>query len=207
MKTAGLWVVGGLMLLSLIGCAGKGERIDIPIPGKHTGARVSGPSPGTMRVAVLPFEDKRENRAHLGKRYHLWGGTSFFDLPTGNVSDATAQALVDFLNRQRWQAILAREAGQDGADVTIRGTIQDLSIDAVSHVMQTELSAKNTLLLQISNRSDGSEVRERLLGTADDWVFWFEPEDAQAMTTELFEKNFQRFLGDIRVEGQTVRLR
>jgi hypothetical protein len=160
-----------------------------------------------MRVAVLPFEDKRENRAHLGKRHHLWGGTSFFDLPTGTVSDATAQALVEFLNRQRWAATMAREAGQDGADVTITGTIQDLSIDATSYFMQTELAAKNTLLLQITNRSDGSVVRERLLGTADDWVFWFEPEDAQEMTTELFEKNFQRFLGDIRIEGQTVRLR
>jgi hypothetical protein len=160
-----------------------------------------------MRVAVLPFEDKRENRAHLGKRSHLWGGTSFFDLQRGNVSEATAQALVEFLNRQRWEATMAREAGQDGADVTITGTIQDLSIDASSHFMQTELTAKNTLLLQITNRSDGSVVHERLLGTADDWVFWFEPEDAQAMTNELFEKNFQRFLGDIRVEGQTIRRR
>ena len=115
--------------------------------------------------------------------------------------------LVEFLNRQRWEATMAREAGQDGADVTITGTIQDLSIDATSYFMQTELAAKNTLLLQITNRGDGSVVRERLLGTADDWVFWFEPEDAQAMTTELFEKNFQRFLGDIRIEGQTIRLR
>lgn len=68
MKTVGLCVAGGLLLLSLVSCAGKGERIDIAIPGKHTAARVSSPPPGTMRVAVLPFEDKRENRAHLGKR-------------------------------------------------------------------------------------------------------------------------------------------
>jgi hypothetical protein len=195
------------MLLSLIGCAGKGERIDIAIPGKHTEAKVSGPSPGTMRVAVLPFEDKRQNQAHLGKRSHLWGGTSVFALQTGTLPEATAQALVEFLVRQRWQATLARDASQDAADVTIKGTIQDLSIDAVSHVIQTELTAKNTLLLEITNRSDGSVVRERLLGTADDWVFLFEPEDAQALTTELFWKNFERFLRDIRVEGQTIRLR
>jgi hypothetical protein len=195
------------MILSLIGCAGKGERIDIAIPGKHTGARVSGPSPGTMRVAVLPFKDKRENQAHLGKRSHLWGGTSVFDLQTGTLPEATAQALVDFLVRQRWEATLAREASHDGADVTIAGTIQDLSIDATSYVVQTELTAKSTLLLEITNRSDGSVVHERLLGTADDWVFWFEPADAQALTTDLFEKNFQRFLGDIRVEGQTIRRR
>ncbi len=50
-------------------------------------------------------------------------------------------------------------------------------------------------------------VRERLLGAGKDQVFWFEPDDAQALTTELFEKNFQKFLGDIRVEGRIIRLR
>jgi len=204
---AGRFLLLGIVVMGLVGCAGKGERIDIEIPGQYNGARGVGPAPGTMRVAVLPFEDNRAERAHLGKRSHLWGGTSLFDLRGGDVSEATAQALVDYLNRQRWQATLARTAGQDGADVTITGTIQELSIDAVSYVVQTELTAKNTLLLQIKNHSDGSVVRERLLGAADDWVFWFEPKDAQTLTTELFEKNFQRFLGDIRVEGKTIRLR
>ena len=199
-----LWCVA---LVSLIGCAGKGERIDITIPGKYTGAAVSGRAPGTLRVAVLPFEDKRANQTHLGTRSHLWGGTSVFDLPTGSVTKASAQALVDYLNRQGWQASLARTPGNDGADVTILGTIQDLSVDATSGVMHTDLTAKNTLMLQVTNHADDSVVRERVLGAGNDQVFWFEPEDAQALTTELFEKNFQKFLGDIRVEGRTIRLR
>lgn len=199
-----LW---GMVLVSLVGCAGKGERIDIAIPGQYTGAAVSGRASGTVRVAVLPFEDKRANQAHLGARSHLWGGTSVFDLPTGTVTSASAQALVDYLNRQGWQASLARTPGNDGADVTIQGTIQDLSVDATSGVMHTDLTAKNTLMLQVTNHSDGSVVRERVLGAGSDQVFWFEPDDAQALTTELFEKNFQKFLGDTRVEGRTIRLR
>ena len=199
-----LWSV---ILVSLVGCAGKDERIDIAIPGKYTGASVSGRAPGTLRVAVLPFEDKRENQAHLGTRSHLWGGTSVFALPSGSVTKASAQALVDYLNRQGWQAAMARTAGNDGADVTMTGIIQDLSIDAASGVMHTDLSAKNTLMLQVTNHSDESVVRERVLGSGSDQVFWFKPEDAQALTTELFEKNFQKFLGDIRVEGRAVRLR
>lgn len=193
--------------MSLVGCAGKSERIDIAIPGKYTGASVSGRAPGTLRVAVLPFEDKRANQAHLGTRSHLWGGTSVFDLPSGSVTKSSAQALVDYLNRQGWQASLARTAGNDNVDVTVTGIIHDLSIDATSGVMHTDLSAKNTLMLQVTNHSDESVVRERVLGEGNDRVFWFEPGDAQVLTTELFEKNFQKFLGDIRVEGRTIRLR
>ena len=199
-----LWCVA---LVSLIGCAGKGERIDITIPGQYTGEAVSGRAPETLRVAVLPFEDKRGNQAHLGMRSDLWGGTSVFDLSTGSVTNASAQALVDYLTRQGWLASLARPPGNDGADVTIHGTIQDLSVDATSGVMHTDLSAKNTLMLQVTNHHDDSVVREQVLGVGTEQVFWFEPEDAQGLTTELFEKNFQKFLGDIRVEGRTIKLK
>jgi hypothetical protein len=73
--------------------------------------------------------------------------------------------------------------------------------------MHTDLSAKNTLALQITNHSDDSTVRERVSGAGTDQVFWFEPEDAQSLATELLEKNFQKFLADIKVEGRTIRLK
>ena len=194
-------------LITIIGCAGKGERIDIAIPGQYAGAPVTGRVPGTLRVAVLPFEDKRTNHAHLGTRAHFWGGNSYFDLPNNTVSQTSTQALVDYLNRRGWQASLARTQGSNGADVTIAGTIQDLSIDASGGFLHTDLAAKNTLMLRVTNHNDESVVRERVRGEGTDQVFWFEPEDAQALTTELFEKNFQKFLEDIRVEGRSVRLR
>ena len=199
-----LWSV---ILVSLVGCAGQVERINIAIPGQYTGASVSGRAPGTLRVAVLPFEDKRAHKLYLGTRSHLWGGISVFKLPSGSITETSAQAFVDYLNRQGWQASLARTVGHDGADVTITGSIQDLSIDAESGLMHTNLSAKNTLLLQVKNHSDESVVRRRLLGAGNNQVFWFEPEDAQALTTELFETNFQKFLEDIRIEGRAIRLR
>lgn len=199
------WSLICVMLVSLVGCAGKGERIDIAIPGKFMSA--SAASSGGPRIAVLFFDDKRATQMHLGQRAHLWGGISYFDLPSGTVSKGSAQALVDYLTRQGWRASLARTQGSEGADVTILGTIQDLSIDATSGIMHTDLSAKNTLVLQIINHSDDSTVRERVTGTGSDQVFWFEPEDAQSLTTELLEKNFQKFVADIKVEGRTLRLK
>lgn len=199
-----LWAV---ILVSLVGCAGKNERIDIVISGQYTEPSVSSRAPGTLRVAVLPFEDKRTNQTYLGIRSHLWGGFSVFKSSSGSITEASAQAFVDYLNRQGWQASLVRTVGHDGADVTITGSIQDLSIDAINYLMSTNLSAKNTLILEVRNHSDESVVHMRILGVGTDEVFWFEPEDAQALMTEVIEKNCQRFFGDIQIEGRAIRKR
>jgi hypothetical protein len=193
-------------MVVLAGCAGKGERIDIAIPERTTaGGTLSVATPGP-RIAVLPFEDQRPNQAHLGTRSHLWGGVSYFDLPSGTLAKATAQALVDYLSRQGWKASLARTPGNDGADITIAGTIQSLSVDAKGGFMHTDLTATNALSFQIMNHADESIVRERVSGTGSDRVFWFDEEDAQALITDLFAKNFGKLLTDIKREGRVIRL-
>jgi len=198
-----VWCTG---LIIMMGCAGKGEKIDVAIPGKFVGPTGHQSSTGP-RIAVLPFDDKRTNQAHLGMRSHLWGGTSYFDLPNVSVSKAGAQALVDYLNRQGWKAAMARTIGSDGADVTIVGTILDLSINAKSEIMHTDLSAKNAMAFRVTNHGDESVVRERVSGTGTDQVFWFDPEDAQRLTDELMEKNLQKLVGDLRIEGRSIRLK
>ena len=199
-----LWSV---ILVSLVGCAGEIKRIDIAIPGQYSRASVSACFPVTLRVAVLPFEDKRANKLFLGKWSHRWGDFSLFKFSSGSLAEASTHALVDYLNRQGWQASSVHTVNQDSADVTITGSIQDLSIDAISGMMHTDLSAKNTLILEVRNHSDESVARMPLLGVGKDQVFWFNPEDAQSLTTELFEKNFQKFLGDIQIEGRAIRPR
>jgi len=194
-------------MVMLAGCAGKGERIDIVIPGGNpSGGTVVIATPGP-RIAVLPFEDHRPNQSHLGARSHLWGGVSYFDLPSGKVAKAAAQALVDYLSRQGWKASLARTPGSDSADITIAGTIQSLSVDAKSGFMHTDLTATNALTFQIVNYSDESVVREHVSGEGNARVFWFDPEDAQHLTTDLFQTNFKKFLGDLKIEGRTMRLK
>lgn len=199
-------LIGAIGFIVVLGCAGKGEKIDVAIPGKFVGPTGQHSAAGP-RIAVLPFEDKRANQAHLGTRSHLWGGISYFDLPNGSVSRAGAQALVDYLNRHGWKATMARTIGSDGADITIVGSILDLSIDAKSGIMHTDLSAKNAMAFQVTNHSDQSVVRERVSGSGTDQVFWFDSEDAQHLTDELFEKNFQKFVGDLRIEGRSIRLK
>jgi hypothetical protein len=194
-----------LLLVSVGGCAGKGERIDVAIPGSWAvpAASVS----GGPRIAVLPFDDQRATQVHLGEREHLWGGQSYFDLPGDRVSRATALALVDYLNRRGWRASLANTPAADGADVTITGTLTELAINAKSGFMHTDLSAKSNLAFQIKNHSDNTLVRERVSGSATDRVFWFSQEDAQTLLHELLESNLQKFVSDVLIDGRAIRLR
>jgi hypothetical protein len=193
------------ILVGIAGCASKGDRIEVALPSKVSNAAPA--SSDGPRIAVLPFDDKRVGQIHLGQRAHLWGGTTYFDLSNGTVSTASSQALVDYLNRQGWRASFARTQGSEGADVTILATIQDLSIDATSWIMHTDLSAKSTIALQIINHSDDSMVMERVSGSGADQVLWFESEDAQALIGELLESNFKKFINDVQINGGTIRLK
>ena len=199
--------VVAVCLVLLAGCATTGERVDVAIPAASTGAAaaMAGSSSGP-RVVVKPFEDARMDRTHLGSRSHFWGDTSYFDLPKGTVGEAVAKALVQQLNKRGWQASLDADNGT-APDATITGTIQDLSVTAVSKFGRTELAAKNTMMVRVANHSDESTIQERLLGSGTDQVFWFDPEDAQQLVNEVLDKNIEKFIADTKVDGKTVKLK
>ncbi|HXH85261.1 MAG TPA: hypothetical protein VNI35_00460 [Nitrospira sp.] len=190
----------------LAGCASTGERVDIAIPGIATGSAGSGASGSGLRVVVSPFDDVRSDRRHLGSRSHFLGGTSHFDLPKGTAGEAVAKALVQQLNKRGWQASLASQGGASPPDATISGSIQDLSVNAVSKFGRTEIEAKNTMMVRVTNHGDESSIQERVLGSGSNEVFWFGPEDAQQLVNEVVEKNIEKFIADTKVEGRTVRL-
>ena len=202
--------VGRVMIvgvLVLAGCAAKGERVDISIPGGATSQAASVASGGGLRVVVNPFEDARSDRMHLGSRSHFWGGTSNFDVPKSTVGEAVAKALVLQLNRRGWQASLAGHNGAAQPDATISGSVRDLSVTAVSKFFHTEIAVKNTLMLRVANHGDESSIQERVLGSGSDEVFWFDPEDAEKLVNEVLEKNIEKFIADTKIVGKAVRLR
>jgi hypothetical protein len=100
------------------GCAGKGERIDLKVPIAY-GANEKVAAMSSATVAILPFEDNRTNRSHLGTRYHLWGEESHFSIPSGTLGESTAQAFADYLRGKGWNVTVAKGNGAAGADVTI----------------------------------------------------------------------------------------
>ena len=196
--------VASLSFAILVGCA-SGERVDVLIPSTSSSGASAANSATGPRVIVKPFDDARMDRTRLGSRSHFWGHTSDFDVPKGTVGEAVAKAFVQQLNKRGWQASLDG-AGGATPDATISGTIQDLSVTAVSKFGRTELAAKNTMMVRVAN-SDESTIQERVMGSGTDEVFWFEPEDAQQLVNEVLERNIEKFIADTKVEGRTVKLK
>jgi hypothetical protein len=198
--------IGLLGIILATGCAGKGERIDlkVPIANVVAGEAVSA---SLATVAIQPFEDHRTDRSHLGMRHHLWGGESHFSLPNGTLGEVTAQAFADFLNGKGWNATVVKGTGAEGADMTITGRLIDVGVDATSGIGQTTLNAKNRMAVQVKNRADGSQIRETLNGIGTNQVFWFDPEDAQELLNELYNKNFEKFVADTKLDGMILKLR
>jgi hypothetical protein len=127
-------------------------------------------------------------------------------VPNGTVGEAVAKALVQQLSKRGWQASLDGSNGTT-PDATISGTIQDLSVQAVSKVGHTQLEAKNTMMVRVANHGDESSIQERVMSSGSDEVFWFEPEDAQQLVNEVLEKNIEKFIADTKLDGRAVRLR
>ena len=199
----------GIGLLGIIlasGCAGKGERIDLKVP-LTSGADEKVIAMSSATVAIQPFEDNRTNRSHLGTRLHLWGGESHFSLPSGTLGDATAQAFADYLKGKGWNATVAKGTGADGADISIEGKLVDVGVDAKSGIGQTMLNAKSRMVVQVKNHADGSQVRETLTSAGTNQVFWFDPEDAQQLLNELYNKNFEKFVTDTTLDGKILKLK
>ena len=198
--------IGLLGIIIATGCAGKGERIDLKIPiAKGADEKVVAMSSAT--VAILPFEDRRTDRLHLGTRHHLWGGESHFSLSSGSLGETTAQAFVDFLRSRGWNANLAKGNGAAEADMSITGQLIDVVVDAQSGIGQTTLNAKSRFAVLVKNHADGSQVRETLTSIGVNQVFWFDPEDAQELLNELYNKNFEKFLVDTTLDGKLLKLR
>ncbi|MEO6306856.1 MAG: hypothetical protein ABIO96_02645 [Nitrospiraceae bacterium] len=202
-KILGIGLLGGCLAA---GCAGKGERIDLNVPV----ASVAGQKAVAMSsptVAIQPFEDRRTDRSHLGIRHHLWGGESHFSPSSGTLSEATAEAFADYLKGKGWNVTVAKGNRATGADMTITGTLIDVGVDAKSGIGQTALHAKSRMAVEVQNHTDGSQVRETLTSTGTNQVFWFDPEDAQELLNELYNKNFEKFVADTKIDGTVLKLR
>jgi len=192
-------------LVALAGCAGTGEVIPLQIHPIVTGSEGVAKQRAAVRVAVGSVEDGRSHKTGLGVRTHLWGGVSYFDVPGVNPADVVAQALTDYLTAKGWQ-VTKRGAGDNGADVVLTGKILDFSVHAKSRVGYTEVTTKTKLALQAQNLADGSTIRMTLNGSGGDDIFWFDPEDAQALVNDVLTDSFGKLVQDTKIENKSLRL-
>ena len=195
-----------LSLIALVGCAGNGEVIPLQVHPIVTGPDGVVKQRAPVRVAVGTFEDDRSYKTGLGYRTHLWGGFSYFDVAGGKPADVVAQALTDYLTAKGWQ-VTKQGAGDKEADVVLTGKMLDFSAHAKSRVGFTEVMTKTKLALQAQNVADGSTIRMTLNGSGGDEIFWFDPEDAQALLNDVLTDSFGKLVQDTTVENKQLRLK
>jgi hypothetical protein len=198
--------VSSIALMVMVGCAGKGDVIPIHLQPAPLRADKAAKPPDVVRVSVAPFEDQRQEKNRLGVRTHLWGGESVFNVPGGLPGEAAAQALADYLAVRGWQ-IVKPGATDDHADVILSGKILDLAIEAKSGVGSTKLTGSSRLAVQARNTGDESHVRMTLSGAGSDRVFWFVPDDAQALLNDILNESFDKLMRDVTVEQRMLRLK
>jgi uncharacterized lipoprotein YajG len=116
------------------------------------------------------------------------------------------QALSDYLIAKGWQ-VTKRGAGDNDTDVVLTGKILDFSVHAKSRVGFTEVMTKTKLALQAQNVADGSTVHMTLNGSGSDEIFWFDPEDAQALLNDVLTDSFGKLVQDTTVVNKQLRLK
>ena len=206
MKRRRMLLICWVSLFALAGCAGTGEVVLLQIHPIVTGSEGAVKQRPALRVALGSIEDGRTHKTGLGVRTHLWGGVSYFDVPGGNPANIVAQALTDYLTAKGWQMV-KRGTGDAGADVVLTGTILDFSVHAKSQVGFTRVTTKTKLALQARNVEDGSTIRMTLNGSGNDEIFWFDPEDVQALVNDVLTDSFGKLVQDTMVENKQLRLK
>ena len=203
MMKKSVMLVGSLCFL--LGCAGKGEVVHLNLQGSPSEELPKVKGADQVTVAVSWFEDARPDRKYLGVRTHLGGGETHFQSPGGNTGEAVAKMVRDYLKARGWNVVPARQ-GQGAPDVTITGKVQDLSVEAKSRFLGTDLTAKSKLAVQAKNSSDGSTVSLSVFGNGKDTEFWFDPEDAQELVNEAIGKSLEYLVANTRLENRSLRL-
>jgi hypothetical protein len=169
----------------------------------------SGP---VLSVAIIPFEDTRPDTSRLGTRHHLWGGESYFNVPSGKPGEVVAEVVADYLRKKGWRADVVKPGVgnatlSNGHDVTLSGKLLDLSADANSEFMRTKIAVNSKILVQGLNAADGSTIRMTLNGTGSQHVFWFEPDDVQALLNDVMAESLAKLSTDTKIEDKVLRLK
>lgn len=196
--------VCAVSLSVLAGCAGTGEVIPISLNPVASQTAMHKKSVA-LRVAITDFGDERAHQTGLGVRTHLWGGVSYFDVPGGKPPVAATQVLRDYLSAQGWQVVEAGAAGPS-PDVTVSGSLVDLTLSAKSGLGFTDITTSTKIMLRASNLADGSTVRLTLNGSGSDRVFWFTPDDAAALINDVLTDSFSKLVRDTVVGNHILRL-
>lgn len=160
-------------------------------------------------VGVHRFDDRRREKAMLGIKIGRVGtlDSFVFDVSGGDVGQAAADALTNYLNSQGWRASSIKNGVADSPDVMLTAEIVEMSVEARSTWFSTDMTSTIKIMVQGINRADSTTVRMILAGDGMRSVFWFDPDDAQTLINDVLKESFSKLVKGTRFEGNLLRLK
>jgi hypothetical protein len=203
-----VWLLMGISVSMVMGCAGKGEVRYLDLSTKPPAVQASSSEP--VKIVIEPFEDRRMEKGRIGMRTHLWGGVTFFNIAGERPGEFMAQALTDRLKHRGWQdrpwnVRMAPAGSVPDADIVITGQIQELSANAKSRVFSTAISTNSKVTIQAKNQADKSTTTRSVEGAQTRTVFWFDEDDVQELLAATLKDGLDRLIADTMIEQKSLR--
>ena len=157
-----VWVLPALLMLMLTGCArGVTYVIDVAYAPKITELSQGQTEP--VRIAVIPFEDARENKKGIGTRTRFIGRTDEFEARPYPAAAAVTDSLVSALRIKGYNAAVV-SGSKDYADITegtsiqvvLSGSVEELWAEAISKPAYTNIKTNVSLKVNVYSVNDKS---------------------------------------------------
>ncbi|GJL56420.1 MAG: hypothetical protein NPIRA02_35520 [Nitrospirales bacterium] len=193
-------------LCTVTGCQGTGEMVNFNLHPISSGSPAGEAlHDDTLRIAVSPFRDMRQEQSRIGKRTHFWGGTTQFNAWDGHIGQGMADLAIAYLQQRKWHTTQATE--ENLADVILSGEVLRLETQAKSGFGFTDIHVSMDVRFEAKNMSDGSTVRTSLGANGSDTVIFFSPEDVETLTSDVAKELFDQLFRDLTVKDRAFHLR
>jgi len=184
-------------LFELQGCAPSRDFVALEIRNSPPMLKRTVPEAERLRVAVVPFEDRRTDTRGIGMRRDWMGTSTTWTVVEDSLGDMIAEVVVDHLKRSfGWKAWIVRPGilqPDGGADITITGTILTFEATVGPGFGDTNLSVTTHMRLNASETVSHRSISESIEDTVTHRVLWFEPRDLEHLINSTIRKQMDRF--------------
>lgn len=205
-------LICAIAMAQLTGCASA--RSVMPLEIRQTGPILHKviPDAERLKVAVAPFEDRRDDTSVVGFRRHWLGRKTPLTVERGDLGSLVAEVwMEEGRHRRGWDAWLAKPGvlePKDGADFLLKGKILAFEASASPGFGGTNLTASVRIEIELTGRRAAGRgplvvVAE---GTESRWVFWFERNDLERLLNSTIRRAMatDQFMPQAAVDGRSL---
>lgn len=199
-------VVSWMALSQILGCVPSGEYVPVEIRQGEPILTKTLSESERLRVAVIPFEDRRADTGRIGTRYHRLGGETAVTIKGGTLGDILAEVFVEYLKKRHgWHAWIAKPGvapPDEGPDITLSGAVTVFEADAVPGFGGTRLRVTSVIQLKARHSVDRPTIDVTCGDTETLRPLWFEWRDLEALINATVQSNAGQFMSQTIVEDR-----